>query len=541
MSGSNREYDEFLKVFNQELLGQTDHDRIKNWLSYFIHNTYPKESALFLCSAVPRFSTIDDLILYKSSLNHLIKQRQFSKLASSIQSISLQSLQIQNQSKKLHIQVQIKRRVSVNFCFGSECFQQGQRYQPDQLYSVKCCSFHHYCRKCLINYVTTCLRKDPKGNMPCEGCSLIGLNRNVSEAQSKVISQSEIENLIGREERIKYYEESHRRNFLVKCESRLSSCPYKNEYIERSKIIVFECEEVFCYECYCYSIIQFIYEIINCITTDPHSYLNYDLVGIMCPNRHSQTIKFLDPNSLQSLFALSKLDKTVTSTALYHYQNYYKYFSQNIFNYCKKCNELVLKKDNGISCSKCLHCFLCDKQNHPGISCDTLATLESNYGMVHNMKSGQDRDDNELLNIYEKIQNKGFDQFKVSLFHPLQAPGLLEYKHGNLMKAHGDLKFGYLLSDCFASVELAKKEFYQGLQECEVPGMYKLNSRIKDPPDRCFIVVYRVAYCGDPVQRRPRDNEVMDKCMIFIHQDSAYLNVWESAIPKWIVCMARLV
>ena len=95
------------------------------------------------------------------------------------------------------------------------------------------------------------------------------------------------------------------------------------------------------------------------------------------------------------------------------------------------------------------------------------------------MRLSNDRDSKDLIKIYEIIKNKGFDQFVIKAYCPLQAPGLLEYKYNNLVKTYADLNHRYLMSDCFEKIEEARQEFYCGIQEADIRGLYRLNSKIK--------------------------------------------------------------
>ena len=159
--------------------------------------------------------------------------------------------------------------------------------------------------------------------------------------------------------------------------------------------------------------------------------------------------------------------------------------------------------------------------------------------MIQNLKPGYDRDDPDLLKIFEIISARGFVQFRISGYYKLDAPGLIEYKHSNLMKNIPDLKFTYLISDCFGSFRDATNAFYVGIPNAPVFGFFRLNAFISNPSDRCWVLVYRVGFVGDPVRRYPNDTEPKDQCRIFVNQDSAFVNVLECALPKWIVAVEK--
>lgn len=533
---------ESLKTINQFLLNGQEGEELVQWFRYF-HSTFTSNNSAFLGMFMPKLRTTSDLIYANNYLKDQLSKKNFDALGKMFHMVSTQSINYKGKIISPCINITVKRKSPPTFCFGKKCFEKASRFPISNLFSVKCCKYHNYCKTCIQDHIKSCLVKDPYKGIKCEACLEIGTVKN--DEKISIITEKEIDALISQSERVKYYQEESRKKFLTKCENLPYKCPNKGQFILKKDLLELKCGDKICKWCYVNSIVEFVNEVVYCITNNPERFLDYNIVGLMCPTRHLNSGEKLTCEQLAEKMNPELIDDETRRQTLEKYKEYFGYFMGYPIEFCKSCKFIGIKNEShNTVCRKCHRCLYCLAIEHPRIDCNTFKDLGNRFGEIH-IKLQRSTDPNDpdrflITKMMDIFKNAGLSHYKIQFYKKIDPPGLLKYFNGELLKNYHGINSSYLFSQPFPNEDDADNIFYTGLEKLNDRNFYELNLVLKNTPAEFWVMIYRVSYIGDAIQRNPNEQDASDRPLIFRSGDKCYLTTKNSALPYLIVKLSLI-
>lgn len=531
-----------MNQINQSILNGTTFPNLSEWLKY-LHGAYTNNNIILLAKVFPKLETISDLIQLNEYLKSQIASQNYTELARSFKMARDQTVLYDNKQIRPCINITVKRKSPPLFCFGKECFKKAKRYVIGDLFSIKCCKFHNYCKSCIQNHIKNSLIKDPYKKVRCEACIEIG-TVNYDDPTS-IITESEIEHLIPQAERTMYYQEEARKRFLTKCQSGLSYCPNRQNFLQKKDIIELPCGDNPCKDCYALSIIEFIDEVVTIIVNKPENFLNYPLVGIMCHNRHATTLRRCSGDELNEILSVGSVDDRKRVATVEKYNQYYNFFMGYPVEFCKSCFHIDIQNEKfNIVCKNCFRCLICFKRQHPGISCEDFQKLDSDYGQIHDKKTRSadpsDPDRNIMGKVGELLKNSEVSNHRLAFYKKIEVKAIKKYLNQELVKKCKSVKSSYIYSDPVAKEGDIDNFYYEGFKKLDSINFFELNLKLKNLPDEFWVMIYRVSFDGEAIQRKPNENDGSEEAKLYVSGNKCYFNKDEMALPYLIVMLEKL-
>lgn len=315
-----------------------------------------------------------DLIVYLAKLNESLDTIQVFDLAFNLEYLNkkLETTIVKIDDRLKCISVSVSKKKPLKLCYGDKCLTDAKSHKIDDLYYLRTCSTHHYCRDCIKSHIISSLYKHGINKIFCEACKKIGTKQETLSFKDilRYLTQTEIEI---------YFKHKKQSQYLFKCV--IPKCHYKGKLLRKDFIVEFECCGNVCFHCYAKSTLNYIQSFRD-IENEKDC---QSISGIMCPNNHKRSAEDYSPEKVREILAplkdLKNKDEVVKT-----YCNLRPYFKIKLEDYCKNCNYPNLIVSILSTCRRCKKCVKCDNFYHSLSECELVKNLKKDYPKEENLK-----------------------------------------------------------------------------------------------------------------------------------------------------------
>lgn len=533
MEVTQSQLNEFLKNLDQAI-------KTKNWpyvkqiLEYVnfygksLFNKYLRVTLIRIERVVPLVS-FTEVVEFGLNLNEMLKNENFSSLAHCFKRVHCSRVN-STSVKCFHLRIHLERKNKLLYCYGPDCFKYGKEYNKQSLLTLICCKFHSFCKPCLYKHITLKLGNPYNKEIMCPACEITGA------ANKKYIIKKEINELIPDDIYNSYFMSSANRQLLGQCKSNYSSCPYKNTYLQKEYLLVFNCGESICTACYSMYLEEVIFDTASKIQNNPVELANCLGFGFTCHLGHTACFGLITLDDVRKLLPLSLSQSNKKDNVKVLLEENYEYFSGFTMVCCQKCRILTVKTDSNLEeCTKCGNCLNCFEPSHPGIDCTTFRNIKATFVRMGQLEQPvQNSTDPNYRNYIRAVEILGvlkLTNLKIDNFCNITPSGLQEYKNKNLKEMFPNMRHKILLSFPFSNMSDLSNFLYEEFVVDPVSKFIKFPQKFGILRDCPAFIVFKVDYMGDIVSRMATAKDRKEEPSMYSDQEFFYISHADAIIP----------